>query len=56
MDDVVQKEAVIGDMSDGWSIELEGITVTWNHNDPQVPPLKKLLEHLGYTVFTEDWF
>lgn len=51
------KRALIGEMSDGWEIQLEGKKFSWNHDDPRfVIPLIELLEHLGYDVDVQDWY
>lgn len=51
------KKALIGEMCDGWQIQLDGKKFSWDHNDPEfTPPLVKLLEHLGYEVEVEDWY
>lgn len=46
------KEIDIEQYSDGWSIELDGKSFSWNHNDEDmgVSAIKNLLEHLGHDV------
>ncbi len=54
----MNKKAVIGGMLDGWEIILDdGVTFSWNHNDPDfTEPLLDLLEHLGFDVTVEEWW
>ncbi len=51
------KKAVIGEMSDGWEIVLDGKTFSWNHNDQSMTyGLVALLEHLGFETTVEGWY
>ena len=43
---------------DGWSIIIDGEDFSWDHNDEDmgVNTLKKVFEHLGYTVTIEECY
>lgn len=51
------KKALVGQMCDGWQIQLDGKTFSWDHNDETfTEPLIELLKHLGFEVTAEDWY
>lgn len=54
---LVKKIAIVGEMCDGWEIQLDGKTFCWNHNDDRyILPLLELLEHLGFNVEVQEWY
>lgn len=48
----------IEEMCDGWRVKVKGKSFMWDHNDDDMgtKALKKLLEHLGYTVEIEECY
>jgi hypothetical protein len=50
------KNIIIEQCCDGWTIEVDGKSFRWDHNDGDMGTLaiKQLLEHLGHTVTVEE--
>lgn len=52
------KDITIEQYCDGWTVSVDGTRFSWDHNDEDMGTegIKKLLEHLGYTVTIEECY
>jgi hypothetical protein len=50
------KEITVEQYSDGWTVKVDNIRLSWNINDEDlgVYSIKELLEYLGHNVAVEE--